>query len=401
MSELQLGLLAIGVAVVIGIFVYNKWQERRYRNDANTRFGDERGDALLDPAPKKVVEASAKRVEPSLPATVPAATILATASLSSFGPQDKSLASTAASSVKPIAGENDIPPMPSRAYSPPVPAPQSESVVRPVLDARTDLIATLALEAPVPGFELKAALHPLLEEDRPRPIFADGFDAHRQGFDALDDRQIYESVRLGLQLVSRGGPAVLGDLEQFHSIVVATAEQLGAAVSWPEESNPLERAAALDAICVDLDIQVGLNLVAADAAFLGTKVRALAEANGLQLEPDGRFRRYNEDGELLYAMGDLENRPFAAADMKHMTARALTLTLDVPTSSPGSRAFDLMTQAAKHFSTGLGVPVVDDNKRPLNDPQIGQIRDQLEPLRAQMEAHGFPAGSALAKRLFS
>ena len=395
MSELQLGLLAIGVAVVIGIFVYNKWQEHRYRKEANARFGDERGDALLDPVPKKVVEVAAKRVEPSLQAGAATATTLATASLSSFGPQDKPVV------TKPMVGDNDIPPMPPRAFSTPAPGPQAEGFARPVLDARTDLIATLALETPVPGFELKAALRPVLEEDRPRPIFADGYDAHRQGFDALDDRQIYESVRLGLQLVSRGGPAVLGDLEQFHALVVATAEQLGTAVSWPEESNPLERAAALDATCVELDIQVGLNLVAADAAFLGTKVRALAEANGLQLESDGRFRRYNEDGELLYAMGDLENRPFAAADMKHMTARALTLTLDVPTSSPNSRAFDLMTQAAKHFSTGLNVPVVDDNKRPLNDQQIGQIRDQLEPLRVQMEAHGFPAGSALAKRLFS
>jgi hypothetical protein len=49
----------------------------------------------------------------------------------------------------------------------------------------------------------------------------------------------------------------------------------------------------------------------------------------------------------------------------------------------------------------LGGQVVDDNRRPLTDGGIASIRRTLEEVLAAMEAHGIPAGSALARRLFS
>ena len=378
MSELQLGLAAVGVIVVLGIFGYNKWQERHARRDADARFKSDHDDVLLDAtkvaakvAPKPELRAE-PRLEPRLNATTPADEVLPM-------PVQARL-STATLDASPLTGE---------------PKPQ------PVLDERIDLIALLTLETPAPGFELKSSLTANLPTDSLRPILADGYDNTRQGFDRITDRQVYESVRIGLQLANRKGAAKPVDLETFHQVTLKIAETLGAHITWPEEENPLTRAAALDGFCAEVDIQLGLNLIASDAAFAGTKVRALAEANGLQLEADGRFRRYADSGDVLYSMSDLESRPFAAADMKHMTARGLTLTLDVPTSPAELRAFDLLSQAARHFSNGLGVPVVDDNKRPLNEAQVLQIRDQLEPIRATMEKNGIPAGGTLAKRLFS
>src|SRR5688500_7510000 len=52
MSSLQIGLFIAGVLLVIGVIVYNRWQERRMR----ARLGATR----LDP------EASPQRVEPTL-----------------------------------------------------------------------------------------------------------------------------------------------------------------------------------------------------------------------------------------------------------------------------------------------------------------------------------------------
>ena len=392
MSELQLGLLGVGVLVVLGIFGYNKWQERHSRRDAETRFKSDHDDVLLDatkvarpPAAKSATNPPEERhrVEPRLGATAPG---------TALGP-------TAAAPI------DDVPPMPVQARLSTATLEATsltgEPKPHPVLDERIDLIAFLSLETPAPGFELKSTLAANLPQDSLRPILADGYDHVRAGFDRIADRQVYESVRIGLQLANRKGAAKSVDLETFHQVTVKIAETLGAQITWPEEENPLTRAAALDGFCAEVDIQLGLNLIASDAAFAGTKVRALSEANGLQLEADGRFRRYADSGEVLYSMSDLENRPFAAADMKHMTARGLTLTLDVPTSPPELRAFDLLSQAAKHFSNGLGVPVMDDTRRPLSDAQIVQIRDQLEPIRALMEKNGIPAGGALAKRLFS
>jgi FtsZ-interacting cell division protein ZipA len=48
MSELQIGLLAIGAAVVAGVLVYNRVQERGARRDAERAFRSQHADALLD-----------------------------------------------------------------------------------------------------------------------------------------------------------------------------------------------------------------------------------------------------------------------------------------------------------------------------------------------------------------
>ncbi len=47
MSELQVGLLVVGAAVVAAVFLYNIWQERRYRREAEAGFAAQREDVLM------------------------------------------------------------------------------------------------------------------------------------------------------------------------------------------------------------------------------------------------------------------------------------------------------------------------------------------------------------------
>ncbi len=47
MSELQIGLLVVGAVVVAAVFLYNKWQERRYRREAEAGFASQREDVLM------------------------------------------------------------------------------------------------------------------------------------------------------------------------------------------------------------------------------------------------------------------------------------------------------------------------------------------------------------------
>jgi len=55
MSELQLGLLAIGAVIVIGVLAYNRAQERRAGREAQRAFRSGHADALLEePAPRSV-----------------------------------------------------------------------------------------------------------------------------------------------------------------------------------------------------------------------------------------------------------------------------------------------------------------------------------------------------------
>jgi FtsZ-interacting cell division protein ZipA len=53
MTDLQLGLLVIGIAAVVGVFVYNRVQERATRREAQRAFGAQHADALLDEAPRR------------------------------------------------------------------------------------------------------------------------------------------------------------------------------------------------------------------------------------------------------------------------------------------------------------------------------------------------------------
>ena len=58
MTDLQLGLLAIGALAVVAVVVYNRWQERSARRNAERAFGSGHADVLL----------GGERREPTLPA---------------------------------------------------------------------------------------------------------------------------------------------------------------------------------------------------------------------------------------------------------------------------------------------------------------------------------------------
>ncbi|MGH8723044.1 MAG: cell division protein ZipA C-terminal FtsZ-binding domain-containing protein, partial [Burkholderiales bacterium] len=54
MSDLQIGLLAVGALVVAGIFAYNAVQERRARRTAERAFGSAHADVLMDGAAQRL-----------------------------------------------------------------------------------------------------------------------------------------------------------------------------------------------------------------------------------------------------------------------------------------------------------------------------------------------------------
>ena len=60
-----------------------------------------------------------------------------------------------------------------------------------------------------------------------------------------------------------------------------------------------------------------------------------------------------------------------------------------------------MVRMAQTLAEKLGGQLVDDNRKPLTDPGLASIRRTLEKIVHDMEAHGIPAGSPLARRLFA
>ena len=208
-----------------------------------------------------------------------------------------------------------------------------------------------------------------------------------------------KSWRAGLQLVSRDGAIGEADLIEFRSAVETLAASVGATVSAPEMRAAVDAARALDDFCADTDIQVVVHVVG--GPFPGTKVRAAAEASGLALEDDGKFALRNDAKLLLYALGARDGAPFTAASMREAAPAALTLALEVGRTPETRRTFESMARLAHQLAAVLGGSIVDDNGNALDERAVAAIAQQLDAVRAQLEARGVAPGSPAALRLFS
>lgn len=348
MSELQLGLLGIGVLVVVGVLVYNKLQEARLKRQSEEVFGSRHDDVLLGgkAAPRRP-GGSTERIEPTLSE-----------------------------------------------------APGGSSAGSGMLDPGIDFIAALETKNAVAGEAISTAIVDSLASPA-KAVSWEGYNRQTANWEPLAATGEYEMLRAGLQLADRKGAASQQDLADFSAMVQAVAEAIGASCTLAEPAAALQRAQQLDALCADVDVQIGLNLIARGSAFPGTRIRAFAEAQGLALEQDGRFCCRDEAGLELYSLCNSEAPAFSAEGMKTLATRGLTLLFDVARVPGGIVAFDRFVEFARALAESLSAGIVDDNRQPLDQAALGKIRAQLQALYASMEQQGIPAGSPLALRLFS
>jgi hypothetical protein len=211
----------------------------------------------------------------------------------------------------------------------------------------------------------------------------------------------YRRLRVALQLADRRGPLSDADLTVFLNGVQRLADAFLAVADVPARNDVLARAAEIDRFCAGVDIQIGVNIVAAGAPFAGTKLRGLAEAAGMTLREDGMFDAADDAGATLYTLSNLEAAPFAAEEMKSFATHGVTFTLDVPRVAGGPRAFDRMIALAKQFAASLGGTLVDDNRAPLADSALDVIHDKIVEIEQRMAEQGLIAGGTQALRLFS
>lgn len=350
MSELQLGLLGIGILVVVGVLVYNKLQELRLTRRTDEVFKSDREDVLVGGgsfAAARPAADLAERIEPT------------------FSPKPTESAAAGGS-----------------------------------LDPRIDFIAILEADQAVKGEAVSAAI-----VDNPvssgRLVSWECYNSQTASWEPLEASGDYRRIRVGMQLADRKGAASQQELGEFGAMAMAVAGAVGAKCTLAEAATALQRAQQLDALCADVDVQIGLNLISRGSAFQGTRIRALAEAHGLVLERDGRFHRRDDSGLELYTLCNMEEEAFSAEGMKAFATKGLTLLFDVARVPEGIAAFDRFAEFALTLADALSAAVVDDNRQPLDDASLGKIRAQLQSLYAIMEQQGIPVGSPLALRLLS
>jgi hypothetical protein len=202
MTDLQVGLLILGAAAVVGVVAYNRIQERSVRREAERAFGSSHSDVLLD----------AGRAEPVLENV--------------------------------LKEEKEEKAQPSDAMP----------------DERIDYVIVLRTAVGISRAAVLEAWRAIEQRFARRALLA---GSEGSGWRRLvaGDFGSCTVLRAAFQMVSRGG--VVGDAEllEFRSAVETLAARIGASVAAPEMRPALEAARELDRRCADADVQVALHVV--------------------------------------------------------------------------------------------------------------------------------------------
>ena len=219
---------------------------------------------------------------------------------------------------------------------------------------------------------------------------------------ASDTRGEFYEVAACMLLADRTGAASAPLLDAFIRLVGEIAASIPAAFVAPNAAAEAERAEALDRICAELDVQVGLTLLKTGPATIpGTRLRGVAEAAGFRLAGGGRFEWLHEEtGATLYALQNYRSEPFTADSLRLMSTPGAVLLLDVPRVADPARVFDQMKQIARRMAQTLDATLVDDNRRPLDDAALAAIRQQVQATAAALAEVRIEAGGPRAQALF-
>ncbi len=372
-SDLQLGLVCAGGAVVVAVIGYNLWQERRARKHAEQLFRPAERDALLDgESVDAIPPAPGGRMEPTLGGHNP----------------DRD-------------GNDVVMQPPSAAVRTKTTSARATQPTLPVDSQAIDCVVTVEAPAGIAAASLFTAQQALLAGFS-KPLRWFGWDDGANQWIELDARSPGNLNRAtaALQLADRRGAVSDGDLMRFYDQIQRLCDQFLAVPRLPARNEVLERANELDRFCADVDIQIAVNVAAKDGSFPGTKIRGLAEAAGLTLHADGAYHAQDDDGRTLYTLSNQEAAAFSAEQLRNLYTTGITVALDVPRAPDPVASFEKIVAFAQKLAGSLNGVLVDDNRVLLSERSISLIRGQIAQFDQQMERQGIPAGSEVALRLF-
>ena len=406
MSSLQLGLIVAGVLLVVGVVVYNAWQERRIRRRIASAF--------RKPDDAVPQTASGRRVEPTL-RTAQGDVDNDSAPVGGAAPYPDGADSLPASDTEAAPPEED-----ESTWSPPIEIvahPQRDDELPAAPAVTTYASAPLDAAGPAPDRDIECMV--ILQPAKPLGAGALAAGLHaRMGkrlrwfgraapgspWVLLHSATPGEFVELAacLLLADRNGAASHAQLDTFVRVMSELAPMLPAALSVPDVTNETDRAEALDRLCADVDVQIGLTVLKQEpGSIAGMRLRGVAEAAGFRLAPGGRFEWPQEEtGAILYTLQNVRNEPFTVDTLRASATNGVVLVLDVPRVTDPLRAFDQMKLAAKRIAHTLGGDLVDDNRRPLDDAALASIRQQVQMAADALKACRIDPGSPRAQALF-
>lgn len=369
MSELQAALLAIGVGVMVVVYAYGWWQQRRLSRKFGTTFKAQHSDALYQDSARQATS-----------------------------PVQHSMGDEA---TEMVSGEREERVEETLDVEPVVqPTVLDESCA--LLDSRSDFIIELHLPEPMNGAVLGGFWQ--RKFDFGKPVQVCGLTLHTQRWERViaDGQMLYVSMRVALQLVDRGGVISATKLADFRDLILGVAKQIQADARVPDLDEVHANAVELDTLCATVDQMVGINLIpSGDRLLLASRIAQTAALHEMRLESDGAFHLLNAQGLSLFSLINLDTKPFQHHTLESASSNGITLLLDVPRVENPTAQFDLLTRLAHEFAHDLQLNLVDDHRVVLSAGGLERIHAQIAEVEQQMRDNDIEPGSAQARRLFS
>lgn len=337
MSDLQIGLISLGVILILVLVFFNWWQDRRVRQRMQEHFPETDEDPLMGGAPLGV------RREPGI------------------GPV------TATEAQVDELAEAD-----------------------PVCEAVIDVV----FSHPVSGAELQQAVRSIHKAgEKPVRVLVEHEGGHTL---RLRENNAYLSVQLAVLLANRSG--ALTDIEWSHLWATAQdlAERFEGSVEGPEQPQVLQRAQELDQLCAGLDAQVGLALRLGSARPVAQVTQVVKEAGFLAY--GNQLAWMSETGLPRFTLL-FDGMP--AAEFDSAGVDRLDLLLDIPRSHADAQAFSRMASVGRDLASRLQATLIDDQGQAVQEGADQAIDEKLHELYQSLERAGFPAADARTLRLFS
>ena len=358
MTDLQLSLVAAGVAFIVVLVIYNKWQEYRARKSVDQAFSGGHDDVLMNPAERG--DFSTARQEPQ------------------FG--DEEMDASEFSDV-----DNPTPSILSAEDS-------IEDEPELSVDDLIDCVIPLEFESPVRGEKLLQEVAELKYVGK-KPVHFIGL-THEGKRDEIAHGGVYTSMFAGVQMVSRSGPLNELEYSEFVSKLREIGDRLNAHSDVPDMNRVMSNARELHQFVAEHDAQLSVNVLSNGAPWDITTLLGALEKQGFDVRADGRL--VMPDGDV----GNLFTLSINVSASETVTSK-LTLLLDVPCVSPDLEGFGVMAKCARSLASRLGGTVVDDGNNPISEQALAEIADQVREFCNAMAVAEIPAGSRRAKRLFS
>lgn len=215
-------------------------------------------------------------------------------------------------------------------------------------------------------------------------------------------------ITASIQMADRTGPISRNTIQRFKQSLSEVAVTMGASVQWVDPTEPIDRAASLDAFCIEVDKTMFFHLANTQTPFTGIKLKGLVETQGMVLERDGAYKYYdlNTDSGMKRGVPDFvlfnrDNHKFTEEMLRSSVIKAVTMQLDIPLIPTSAAALDRMVVIAQSLESSLNAKLVDDKNRLITDVHLARIREQIKSIHAAMQLRGITPGSTHAQRLFS